>query len=266
LASTTIPDGIPPGIPNEIPADPEAGAPVFRAAAWVPKVLAAGVDAAVALALCAGFVVVQALELPEAESSPDAEVLTGIDRLVDAAAQHAGMVVEVFLAVALAAWLYEALSVTLLGRTAGQALMGLRLVRLDGQPLGTWRPLLRGVLVAAGLLPLGAGWVWAPFDPRRQAAHDRWAGMLLVEDHRPGVPAPLSAPAEVPETPPREEALADLPLADVTLPPVDPVPPSPRAPRPAPEAAAHVTLEPPRGSPPEPPAHPKPDLPPGDAT
>jgi uncharacterized RDD family membrane protein YckC len=69
--------------------------------------------------------------------------------------------------------------------TPGKLVLGLRIV--DAETGGTprfGRLVLRylGYLVSA--LPLGLGYLWALWDPRRQAWHDKMAGTLVVVERR----------------------------------------------------------------------------------
>lgn len=63
----------------------------------------------------------------------------------------------------------------------GKALLGLRVVTTDGEPLGFGRSLVR----ALGYIPSGAafelGFVWAWAHPMRRGWHDLLAGTLVVE-------------------------------------------------------------------------------------
>jgi uncharacterized RDD family membrane protein YckC len=62
---------------------------------------------------------------------------------------------------------------TFLGASAGQFLIGLRVVRLDGRPPGPWRSLVRTGL----LLLLVPVLIW---DHDGRGLHDKIAGTLLV--------------------------------------------------------------------------------------
>jgi uncharacterized RDD family membrane protein YckC len=66
------------------------------------------------------------------------------------------------------------------GFTPGKALLGLRVVRSDGQKLHLGRAILRliGYFIAA--LPLFLGFVWILFDNRRQGWHDKIAGTYVI--------------------------------------------------------------------------------------
>jgi uncharacterized RDD family membrane protein YckC len=67
------------------------------------------------------------------------------------------------------------------GQTAGKKLLGLRVVRADGGPVGGGQALFRETLgrLAAGFL-LGLGYLWAAWDAGGQAWHDKLAGTLVV--------------------------------------------------------------------------------------
>jgi uncharacterized RDD family membrane protein YckC len=77
--------------------------------------------------------------------------------------------------------LYCAVAWRLAGRTIGQALLGLRVVRTDGHPLKAPACVLRalGYLLSAILL---LGFIWVAFDRRRQGFHDKIARSLVIYD------------------------------------------------------------------------------------
>ena len=67
----------------------------------------------------------------------------------------------------------------LAGQTPGKYLMGLRIVRTDGDRIKLWNGVRREVgYVLSGILFLG--YLWILFDNRRQGFHDRLAGTLVV--------------------------------------------------------------------------------------
>jgi uncharacterized RDD family membrane protein YckC len=69
--------------------------------------------------------------------------------------------------------------------TPGKLVLGLRIVDADTGGVPTvGRFVLRylGYLVSA--IPLGLGYLWAIWDPRRQGWHDKMAGTLVVRDAR----------------------------------------------------------------------------------
>ncbi len=95
------------------------------------------------------------------------------------AADEAGLVFgwgTVYLTLFLALWQ---------GRTPGKRAMGLRVVRLNGQPIGLYLSLERAGGYAAGVATglLGFAQVW--WDPNRQAIHDKIAETVVVRDGAP---------------------------------------------------------------------------------
>jgi uncharacterized RDD family membrane protein YckC len=67
------------------------------------------------------------------------------------------------------------------GYTPGQGLLGLRVIRTDGQPhLNVLRAVLRliGYFIAA--LPLFLGFIWILFDNHRQGWHDKIARTYVI--------------------------------------------------------------------------------------
>jgi len=67
----------------------------------------------------------------------------------------------------------------LVGQTLGKLLMGVRVVRTDGQRLRIGNAIRRelGYLVSAILF---LGYLWVLFDNRRQGFHDKLAGTIVV--------------------------------------------------------------------------------------
>ena len=68
------------------------------------------------------------------------------------------------------------------GQTIGKRMMGVRVVRLDGQPITWWVAFERVGGYAAGLATglLGFAQVW--WDANRQAIHDRIVGTVVIRD------------------------------------------------------------------------------------
>lgn len=84
-------------------------------------------------------------------------------------------------------WLaFHATMWTMAGRTPGQALFGLRVVRIDGAPVRLGRAWVRslGYLLSSILL---LGFLWILVDPQRQGWHDKLAGTRVVYDWRRGL-------------------------------------------------------------------------------
>lgn len=68
------------------------------------------------------------------------------------------------------------------GRTAGKRLLGIRVVRIDGDPITTWDAFSRFGGYAASVLTGLLGFAQLLWDPNRQALHDRIAGTVVVRD------------------------------------------------------------------------------------
>lgn len=69
----------------------------------------------------------------------------------------------------------------LAGETPGKALLGLRVVRRDGSPLGAWNAIVRApaYLISAIFM---IGFAWAAVDRRNRGFHDMIAHTLVVYD------------------------------------------------------------------------------------
>ena len=68
----------------------------------------------------------------------------------------------------------------LIGFTPGMGLLGLRLIRCNGQPLGLGRAIIRLIGYWVSLIFLGLGFLWILVDNRRQGWHDKLAGSCVV--------------------------------------------------------------------------------------
>lgn len=68
------------------------------------------------------------------------------------------------------------------GRTPGKRLMGLRVVRLDGKPIGLWVAFNRFGGYAASIFTGLLGFAEMFWDPNRQALHDRIAATVVTRD------------------------------------------------------------------------------------
>jgi uncharacterized RDD family membrane protein YckC len=82
--------------------------------------------------------------------------------------------------------IYFSAAVAITGRTLGKAVMGIRVVGLDGRRLPTTRSLLRTVAYLASLLPLFAGFLWVLVDGDRRGWHDHIARSRVVYEPRSG--------------------------------------------------------------------------------
>jgi hypothetical protein len=71
------------------------------------------------------------------------------------------------------------------GRTPGKRLLGLRVVRLDGRPIGWWNAFERYGGYAAGFATGLLGFAQVYWDANRQASHDKIASTVVILDGRP---------------------------------------------------------------------------------
>ena len=71
-------------------------------------------------------------------------------------------------------------------RSAGKALLGLRVIELNGEPLTFSRAALRSVCYLPSSI-LNLGFLWALFNQERQGWHDLAAGSLVIEDNPRGL-------------------------------------------------------------------------------
>jgi uncharacterized RDD family membrane protein YckC len=85
-----------------------------------------------------------------------------------------------FLAVFL---LYETIG-NVTGGTIGKRIMGLRVVRKDGQPLGFFRSLVRAFGYVLSTPVFNFGFVLALFHPENRSLHDLLAGSVVIEPRR----------------------------------------------------------------------------------
>lgn len=100
-------------------------------------------------------------------------------------------------AVALGIWafLYVYVSLTIAGRTAGKAIVGLRVVTADGSPLTGRRALWRTLAFPLSVLPVGLGFIGIFLHREHRALHDLIARTAVVYDwggRTAELPAPLS--------------------------------------------------------------------------
>lgn len=72
----------------------------------------------------------------------------------------------------------------LLGQTPGKLLVGVRIARINGQPLTIRRALLRYLGYWLSAIPLGLGFLWVLVDNRRQGWHDKIAGTYVIYESR----------------------------------------------------------------------------------
>jgi uncharacterized RDD family membrane protein YckC len=83
-------------------------------------------------------------------------------------------------------YLYFVFFFSTTGQTVGKAIMGLRVVTVDGRRMGVKRSFIRTLCYALSLAPLGLGFLWVLGEDRRRAWHDKIAHtyVLYVWDAR----------------------------------------------------------------------------------
>lgn len=67
------------------------------------------------------------------------------------------------------------------GTTVGGIVMGLKVVRVDGQPIGFAVALVRSLASIFSFLVLFLGFFWAGWDSEKQSWHDKIAGTVIVK-------------------------------------------------------------------------------------
>ena len=89
------------------------------------------------------------------------------------------------------------------GQTVGKKVMGIRVLRLDGEPINWWAAFERGGGYFAGIATGLLGFVQVYWDANRQCVHDKIGGTVVVIDgsapsdawrEAAGQPDPFSAP------------------------------------------------------------------------
>ena len=77
---------------------------------------------------------------------------------------------------------------TLIGKTPGKFLLGLRVVSRSGRPITFWQALRRYVGYYLSALTMYIGYMWILIDNRRQGFHDKLADTFVIYDWdaRPG--------------------------------------------------------------------------------
>ena len=85
--------------------------------------------------------------------------------------------------VALVSFLYNVIFWTVTGgKSFGKALVGVRIVRLDGRPITLLRAIRRYITFWLAALPLFLGLVWVLGDDRRQGWHDKLSHTCVIYD------------------------------------------------------------------------------------
>ena len=86
------------------------------------------------------------------------------------------------------------------GRTPGKMLLGLQVCSADGTEVSFGTAFLRavGYLVSSLLLTIPIGFIWAAFDKKKQAWHDKIAGTVVIIKEQQNESAGLSIPDPAP--------------------------------------------------------------------
>jgi uncharacterized RDD family membrane protein YckC len=86
------------------------------------------------------------------------------------------------------------------GRTPGKMLLGLQVYCADGTEISFGIAFLRavGYLVSSLLFTIPLGFIWAAFDKKKQAWHDKIAGTIVVIKEQDNESAGLSIPDHAP--------------------------------------------------------------------
>lgn len=83
------------------------------------------------------------------------------------------------------------------GQTIGAKVMKIRVVNINGKPLGYLRATARYLLASVSAIILGLGYLWMLRDKRNQTLHDKLAGSLVISL----LPRPGLEPAEIVDPP-----------------------------------------------------------------
>lgn len=100
-------------------------------------------------------------------------ILTGIASNLPGPLGHPPMVFLVALAYFAGMWTWK-------GTTVGGIVLGLKVARLDNQPVTFLVALVRGLAAAFSLMVLFLGFLWIAWDPEKQGWHDRIAGTVVI--------------------------------------------------------------------------------------
>jgi uncharacterized RDD family membrane protein YckC len=77
-------------------------------------------------------------------------------------------------------FIYFAYQWSLSGKTIGMAVLGIRVVRTDGSPIGPRQAVIRTITLPLSFLLLGLGFLGILTNRHRYALHDRLAGTAVI--------------------------------------------------------------------------------------
>lgn len=147
--------------------------PVKRASN-LRRVVAATVDLAVVLLICAPWILFQARAVTGDERGL-------INRILDALAQGMGTNLLALWPAWLVTIIYFSSTTTLLGRTAGQQCVGLRVVDAEGLIPSAKRCSSRAIALVITNLPLGLGFLWSLIDASGRSVHDHVSKTYVIQ-------------------------------------------------------------------------------------
>ena len=94
-----------------------------------------------------------------------------------------GIILIVYALAIIAAVYYFVYFWTKDGQTLGSRALNIRVVKTDGSQLTAGGAIIRyvGFIVDSIIFGLPIGYIWAAFDPQKQAWHDKMAGTIVVK-------------------------------------------------------------------------------------
>lgn len=90
------------------------------------------------------------------------------------------LVIPIYLILLLVSSTYFVFLHGFVGRTIGKMIMGIRIIRDDGESIGLREAFIRWVGYFISMLCVFLGFIWAIFDLRHQTWHDKLAGTYVV--------------------------------------------------------------------------------------
>jgi uncharacterized RDD family membrane protein YckC len=92
------------------------------------------------------------------------------------------VVITIYLVLLLVSSSYFVFLHGFVGRTIGKMIMGIRIIRDDGELIGLREALIRWVGYFISMVFAFLGFVWAIFDAKSQTWHDKLAGTYVVRE------------------------------------------------------------------------------------
>lgn len=150
-----------------------------RYAGFVSRLFAFGIDSVIltVITIAGTWASISALMYVGVDVRDCPEMTDSFDAVVWGC--HAALLVGVAIG-ALFPTIYTVFFWSATGQTPGKAVMGVRVVRLDGLAMNLTTSLLRIVGYSISLSTLGTGFLWMLVDDRRQGLADKLAGTCVV--------------------------------------------------------------------------------------